>query len=419
MCTKEFCLTDSIAFKLSQLAWRLAKCLSVAAIMPTVNNRYHPSDETSFPDNSHRHLQVYRKEQSTTGTPKLRHTNTQQSKSRSAAAAATARPPHDYTSPHAKHTVERDSSTQQSESRSTATKARLPRAKHTGERESKGATEDASARGSAPHHPYARRSQDARAPPGHHHSGDEHHIMPEGSGGPPPEDKYRIKYHQTRDELKQARTTIENYDRELRKEREMRHAAGPSQITDNLHDVHLQDENQRTISSLQNELINVHQQLDDAKKLSEVREKEFVSSQVFLAKADTLSISEVGEKVTALNEEIFQAAATLGDALVYERREVSQTDLDAAAAVSKEIVGKKMAKLLFALSQKPEPEVNPLLVQVVLQIFMVKFCVSKIQSWYPGDSVIGDFLSAIYSQIRSNGKHRIDSKNQVLPDIIQ
>jgi hypothetical protein len=233
----------------------------------------------------------------------------------------------------------------------------------------------------------------------------------EGSGGTPPKDKYRIKYHRTRDELKQARTTIENHDRDLRRKEETRQA---NHVVDNL-----QHENQRTISSLQNELIHVHQQLEDAKKLAEVREKELAGVQVFLAKADTLSISEVGGKVAALNEEIFQAAAALGEALVHKRCEVSQTDLAAAAVVSREMVGEKMTNLLIAQSQKPEPQVNALLVQVVLQIFMVKFCASKVQSWYPGNSAIGEFLSAIYSQICSTGKHRIDSKNQVLPDIIQ
>jgi hypothetical protein len=119
----------------------------------------------------------------------------------------------------------------------------------------------------------------------------------------------------------------------------------------------------------------------------------------------------VGEKVTPLNEEIFQAAATLGEALtIHKRHGLSQKELDAAAVVSKEMVGEKVTNILIAQAQKPETEVNPLLVQVVLQIFMVKFCVSKIQSWYPGDSYIGEFLSAIYSEIHSTGKHRIDSK---------
>jgi hypothetical protein len=184
---------------------------------------------------------------------------------------------------------------------------------------------------------------------------------------------------------------------------------------------HQKDEIQRsrdTINGLRNELNDVHQQLEDAKALSEIRGKKNLDVQVFSTKADTvttLSISEVGESVVALNEEIFQAAATLGEALIYKRHELFQTDLDAATAVSQEMVGKEMTSILIAQSQKPELEVNPLLVQVVLQIFMVNFCVSKIHSWYPGDAAIGDFLSTIYSQIlnRSTGKHRIDSKSSL------
>ena len=224
-------------------------------------------------------------------------------------------------------------------------------------------------------------------------------------GAPPSPrlDKYQLlkeEHNRVRDELTQARATIETYDRELiRRNKELRQA---SQYIE-----HLQQENQRSRdsnNSLQNELNNVRQQLGDSKALSEARGKELVGSQVFLTKADTLSISEVGEKVTALNEEIFQAAATLGEALVHKRRELSQTEFDAAFAVSQEMIGEKMTNILIAQSQKQEPEVNPLLVQVVLQIVMVNFCVSKIQSWYPGDFSIGEFLSAIYSDIHSTGK---------------
>jgi hypothetical protein len=151
------------------------------------------------------------------------------------------------------------------------------------------------------------------------------------------------------------------------------------------------------IGGLQTELNNVHQQLEDAKNLSEVRGKELFATQVFLTKADTISISEVGEKVTALNEEIFQAA-TLGEVLIHESHEMPRGELFAAGADSREMLGEKMTNLLIIQSQKPRPEVNSLLVQVVLQIFMVNFCVSKIQSWYPGDSAIGDFLAAIFAR---------------------
>jgi len=175
---------------------------------------------------------------------------------------------------------------------------------------------------------------------------------------------------------------------------------------------HLLRENQRSkdsINSFQNELKNVYQQLEDAKALSEVRGKK-----LFGAEVDILSISEVGEKITALNEENFQAAATLGEALIHKRREPFQTDLESAVAVSKEMIGEKMTDILVTQAQKPEAEVNPLLVQVVLQVFMTKFCISKIRSWYPGDPAVGDSLSAIYSAIRSSEEQEVSGRWRAL-----
>ena len=222
-------------------------------------------------------------------------------------------------------------------------------------------------------------------------------TIPIPTGGPPPPglDKYQLleeEYHRVRDELTQARATIENYDRELKRRNEKLREA--SQHIDRL-----QHENQRLKDSMNG--------LQRKSESNEVQGKELLGSQVFLTKVNTLSISEVGEKVTALNEENFQAAATLGEALKHKCYKVSQIDLD----VSRKIVGEKMMNILITQSQKPKPEVNPLLVQVVLQILMVDFCVSKIRSWYPTDSNIEAFLSAIYSQIRSAGKHRFDSKS--------
>jgi DNA polymerase III epsilon subunit-like protein len=221
---------------------------------------------------------------------------------------------------------------------------------------------------------------------------------------PTPKEKYELlkdDFNRLRDKY---RALNDKYDRDIKKRNAEIHKG-------NYYINQLQHVSQRskdTISGLQNELTNVHQKLKDARSLSEVRGKK-----LFGAEVDILSISEVGEKVTALNEEIFQAAATLGEALIHKRRGLFQTDLDhAAVAVSKEMVGEKLTNILITQAQKPESEaeINPLLIQVVLQVFMVNFCVSKIQSWYPGDPVVGDSLSAIYSQIRSNGKRCIDSK---------
>jgi hypothetical protein len=105
----------------------------------------------------------------------------------------------------------------------------------------------------------------------------------------------------------------------------------------------------------------------------------------------------MGDRVKALNEENFQAAATLGEALIHKHHVISQKDWEVAVAVIKEMLGEKMMMTLIDQARRPEPEVNPLLVQVALQILMVEFCFSKARSWYPGDSTIEEFLSAIYS----------------------
>jgi len=91
-------------------------------------------------------------------------------------------------------------------------------------------------------------------------------------------------------------------------------------------------------------------------------------------------------------------------------------DLEAATAVSQEMIGEKMTNILIIQSQKPEPKVNPVLVQVVLQISMVKFCDSKIQSWYPDldNSAVGGFLSAIYSDIRSTEEQAVSGQWRAL-----
>ena len=217
-------------------------------------------------------------------------------------------------------------------------------------------------------------------------------FMPGGSQ--PAKDRYQL----LKEDFREVQQELENYKLELRRTQgELRSAKH--------HISELQHERQRIIdhaNGLQNELNNVHQQLEDAKTLSEVHRKE---PQVFLTKADTLSISEVREKVTVLNEEIFQAAATFGEALIHKRPELPQAELDAAVAKCQGMVGSKITNFLISQSQKPEPGVNPLLAQVVLQLFIVNFCVSKIQSWYPSHPAIGSFLNAVYSEIRSTSKH--------------
>ena len=168
------------------------------------------------------------------------------------------------------------------------------------------------------------------------------------------------------------------------------------------HQVHrLLDDNR----SLTHELEAVKVQLADAKTLSEVRGKELKGAQVFLTKADTLSTTDVVQKVNALNEEIFQAAALLGEMLRNtERTDRTQEQVTVAFEKARWMLGEQMASILAAESVNLRTDLNPLLVQVVLQIAITSWCKFVVSSWKPSDSTVADFLAAIYSEIRQVGE---------------
>jgi len=175
---------------------------------------------------------------------------------------------------------------------------------------------------------------------------------------------------------------------------------GPIALRDH-QDPRLLEENR----SLKDELEAVKVQLADAKALSEARGKELKGFQVFLTPADTLSTADIVQKVNALNEEIFQAAALLGEMLrMTERTDRTQEQITEAFEKAKWMLGEHMAAILAAESMNPRRDLNPLLVQVVLQIAMTTWCRFVVSSWKPNDSTMADFLAAIYSGIRQIGE---------------
>jgi len=175
---------------------------------------------------------------------------------------------------------------------------------------------------------------------------------------------------------------------------------GPIALRD--HQVHrLLEENR----SLKDKLEDVESQLADAKILLEAKRKELKAAQVFLTTADTLSTTDVVEKVNALNDEIFQAAALLGEMLQDTERTVrTQEQVTDAFEKARWMLGEHMACILAAESMNPRAELNPLLVQVVLQIAITTWCRFVVSSWKPDDSTVADFMAAIYSEIRKVGE---------------
>jgi DNA repair exonuclease SbcCD ATPase subunit len=135
------------------------------------------------------------------------------------------------------------------------------------------------------------------------------------------------------------------------------------------------------------ELSAVKQQLNDAVTLasSQTRMGELQNaggSQTFLMQADNSSGVDVIQKVNAVNEEIFQVAAYLGEVLFYEvltpggdRQEHRQRAINASYEGAKNMLGDKLANALAQASVKePKDEINPLLVQIVMQIALTNWC---------------------------------------------
>ena len=169
----------------------------------------------------------------------------------------------------------------------------------------------------------------------------------------------------------------------------------------------LENENQRqkdTIRSLQHELTDTIREVQEFKNLSDIRGKELLGAQIFLTKADLLTISDVKEMVNALNDEIFQASATLGDSLVHHKYGLAKEEKEAAFAEASRTISEPLARALVIEAQKPEPEINPLLVQVVFEMYLVHFCSSMIESWFPGNRETSDFLTTVYTEIRRTGE---------------
>ncbi|KAJ2917996.1 hypothetical protein MD484_g2418, partial [Candolleomyces efflorescens] len=143
--------------------------------------------------------------------------------------------------------------------------------------------------------------------------------------------------------------------------------------------IHAQDE---ALKSVRNELAAVKQQLSDALNLSEVRGKELKGAQTFPIKTDTISATDVVQKVNTLNDEIFQMAAYLGEVLVYEVLEPEADRLEHRQAAIKSMHDRTLSylgeTLVDALAQhsliKPKEESNPLLVQIIMQIALTNWC---------------------------------------------
>jgi len=204
---------------------------------------------------------------------------------------------------------------------------------------------------------------------------------------------------QLQNELEDARATTLYYERTFSKVE--RKAAKWKELAETYYAQTrgLWDANQ----SQEAELNIIRSQLQDAQSLASIRGKELVGSQVFLTKADSLSVSDIVQKVDQLNDEIYQASAFLGESIAFGRTEMEEKKRDEFFEVAMDVLGLPLVKVLSELSSHAKPTIHQLVVQIAWQVLLCKYCLKVATSWYPNDGNAANFLSDLYSKIRDNG----------------
>ncbi|KJA20501.1 hypothetical protein HYPSUDRAFT_203809 [Hypholoma sublateritium FD-334 SS-4] len=149
--------------------------------------------------------------------------------------------------------------------------------------------------------------------------------------------------------------------------------------------------------TLENELSHVRRELADSRHLADARGKELFGAQVFLSTTDILSVSEIAQKAAELNDEIFQAAALLAESLIHEVSNwAPQDEQNKSLTVALGMLG---GPIVDAITSSSGPEINPYLIQLVLQISLTRFCGDKLGKWYEKDEITNEVLVNIYKEI--------------------
>jgi hypothetical protein len=153
---------------------------------------------------------------------------------------------------------------------------------------------------------------------------------------------------------------------------------------------------------LQHEHNSLSRQLQNTTSLSNARGKELAGAEAFLSKADNISVGEVRGLIEALNDEIFQAAASLGDCIVRQKYNLSEEDGRSSKKRLRPLIGKGLLHLL-STQNMTESHVNPLLVQVVAQVLLVDRCNYEVMLWDPNRSELSEGLRKLYRGMQVSG----------------
>jgi DNA repair exonuclease SbcCD ATPase subunit len=117
-------------------------------------------------------------------------------------------------------------------------------------------------------------------------------------------------------------------------------------------------------------------------------------------------VEQAVRTIKALNDEIYQTAASLTDCVdEIEKRFVDEPD-DTAAALEtlKSLLGTEIYTELDEESCMVKDDYNPFVLQTGFQACLAACCMRIITSWYPAEPEYGKFLEALYERIRGLGE---------------
>ena len=117
-------------------------------------------------------------------------------------------------------------------------------------------------------------------------------------------------------------------------------------------------------------------------------------------------VEQAVRTIKALNDEIYQTAASLTDCVdEIEKRFVDESDGTAAAVETlKSLLGTEIYAELEEQSCYVKENYNPFVLQTGFQVCLTACCMRIITSWYPAELEYGKFLEAVYERIRGYGK---------------
>jgi hypothetical protein len=164
---------------------------------------------------------------------------------------------------------------------------------------------------------------------------------------------------------------------------------------------------ERDIATLKDELAGLRQVYEEALAVLTTKTAELEVSQKFLAKDDHVAGADVTKMVEALNSDILQIAASLGEAFEFAAQRSSDPpssleeadELEDAIEQVEEVLGARMTDFLRSSNH----DEDPILVQMALQASMCAFCNWIISSWFFHSIEKEQLLEDIYEHIRDSG----------------